>query len=243
MNYKYTSIIIEPRKHKALEFVLNNMLECLSNDWKIVFFHGNNNIEYSTLIVNKLNLMFNNRIPAVNLNVDDLNQKTYSKLLATKSIVYDHINTEYFLVFQTDSMMFKRNINFMDFFIHGNYDYVGAPWLITNYQPTKDRSFIGNGGFSLRKTQTMLKIIENYPWNEESTNPIVFNEDLYFSKHYDNINILKPSYETAKQFCVDEVFTQFTMACHRPWCHDHFNKLVEIYPECGVLKDLQSVDI
>jgi hypothetical protein len=187
--------------------------------------------------------MFNNRIQAVNLNVDDLNQKTYSKLLATKSIVYDHIDTEYFLVFQTDSMMFKRNINFMDFFIRGNYDYVGAPWLITNYKPTKDCSFIGNGGFSLRKTQTMLKIIENYPWNEESTNPIVFNEDLYFSKHYDNINILKPSYETAKQFCVDEVFTQFTMACHRPWCHDHFNKLVEIYPECGVLKNLQSVDI
>lgn len=241
MNYKYTSIIIEPRKHKALEFVLNNMLECLCNDWKVVFFHGNNNIEYSNFIVNKLNLLFNNRIQCVNLNVDDLDQKSYSKLLATKSIIYHHIHTEYFLVFQTDSMMFKQNKNFMDLFIQGNYDYVGAPWLITNYQPTKDRSFIGNGGFSLRKTQTMLKIIENYSWNEASTNPIEFNEDLYFSKHYNNIKVLKPPYEIAKQFCVDEVFTFSTMACHKPWCHHHFNQFVAIYPECLILKDLQYV--
>ena len=33
MSFKYTAIIIEPRKHKALCFVLNNMLECLSNEW------------------------------------------------------------------------------------------------------------------------------------------------------------------------------------------------------------------
>jgi hypothetical protein len=55
MNYKYTAIIIEPRKHKALNFVLSNMLGCLTNEWKIIFFHGNNNIEYSKNICNNLN--------------------------------------------------------------------------------------------------------------------------------------------------------------------------------------------
>ena len=34
MNNKYTAIIVEPRKHIALEFVLNNFLENLNNDWK-----------------------------------------------------------------------------------------------------------------------------------------------------------------------------------------------------------------
>jgi len=106
MSYKYTAIIIEPRKHKALEIVLNNILDCLSNEWKIVFFHGTNNIEYSKNISDKLNKLYNDRIQLVNLNVDNLNQKTYSKLLATKTIIYDYINTEYFLVFQTDSVMF-----------------------------------------------------------------------------------------------------------------------------------------
>ena len=153
MNYKYTAIIVEPRKHKALEFVLNNMLDCLSDDWKIVFFHGINNIEYANNITTKLNIIYNSRIRLVNLNIDNLNQKTYSKLLATKSIIYDYIDTEYFLVFQTDSMMIKSNSHLINHFLDKNYDYVGAPWLICEYQPTKSRDFIGNGGFSLRKTK------------------------------------------------------------------------------------------
>jgi hypothetical protein len=40
---KYTALIIEPRKHKALEFVLKNFLENLSNEWSIIIFHGNLN--------------------------------------------------------------------------------------------------------------------------------------------------------------------------------------------------------
>jgi len=58
MSYKFTAII-EPRKHKALSFVLNNILESLSEDWKIVFFHGKNNIEYSKNIIEQLNAIFN----------------------------------------------------------------------------------------------------------------------------------------------------------------------------------------
>ena len=36
-NAKYTAIIIEPRTHKALEFVLNNFLENLNDDWIVNF--------------------------------------------------------------------------------------------------------------------------------------------------------------------------------------------------------------
>ena len=239
MSYKYTAIIIEPRKHKALEFVLNNMLECLSNEWNIVFFHGINNIEYSGNIVNKLNSIHNNRITIVKLNIDNLNHISYSKLLATKSVIYDYINTEYFLVFQTDSMILKSNSHLMDSFLNKDYDYIGAPWLITNYYPTKERDFIGNGGFSLRKTETMLKIIESQEWNE---NIEPCHEDLYFTKKYDNIQVIKPSYEDAKLFCVDEVFTHMTMACHNFWRRPYSNQLYELYPECKILSSLQDVE-
>lgn len=231
----YTAIIIEPRKHKALSFVLNNILECLSEKWKVVFFHGNNNIEYSKNIVNKLNETFCNRIQLIHLNVDNLDQKTYSKLLATKSIIYDYIDTEYFLVFQTDSMIFKRNANLINDFVNSNYDYIGAPWLVCEYLPTKNRDFIGNGGFSLRRTQKMLKIIENNNWDENHE----WHEDLFFTKKYHDIEVIKPNYETAKQFCVDEIFSPITMACHRPWSHSHFSLLAKHYPECEILKSLQ----
>ena len=40
------AIIIETRKHKALEFVLNNVMSNLPDDWKLQIFHGIDNIEY-----------------------------------------------------------------------------------------------------------------------------------------------------------------------------------------------------
>lgn len=236
MTYKYTAIIIEPRKHKALSFVLNNILDCLSNEWKIILYHGINNIEFCNDITNILNLSYRNRIKLVNLNIDNLNQKTYSKLLATESIIYDHIDTEYFLVFQTDSMMFKNNSHLLDLFLDKDYDYVGPPWLISDFEPTRRRDFIGNGGFSLRKTKTMLKIIETYQWEED----MEFQEDLFFTNKYENIIINKPSYELAKMFCVDEVFSPVTMACHNNWRHYHFDDFIKIYPEAIILKELQK---
>lgn len=44
--YKYTAIIVEPRKHKALHFVIDNFLTHLSNEWAVIVFHGTQNIEY-----------------------------------------------------------------------------------------------------------------------------------------------------------------------------------------------------
>ena len=52
MDNKYTAIIVEPRKHPALEFVLNNFLENLNNDWNIIIYHGKKNKIYIKKIIN-----------------------------------------------------------------------------------------------------------------------------------------------------------------------------------------------
>jgi hypothetical protein len=235
----YTAIIVEPRKHKALEFVLTNVCECLTRNWKIVLFHGTTNVEYVTLIVDRLNSVFDNRIQLVNLNINNLNQIEYSKLFATKSIIYETIQTEMFLVFQTDSMILKDNVHLIYDFLE--YDYVGAPWLVTNYTPTKNCDFIGNGGFSLRNKNKMLEIIEKIDWHQVE---FPYNlEDLYFSTNYDRIAVKKPDYKKALTFCVDEVFSEITFACHRAWCHTHFNLFRQIYPECETLYKLQESEV
>lgn len=234
MAYKYTAIIIEPRKHNALEFVLNNVCECLTNDWNIVLFHGINNTEYSKNIVDRLNILFENRISMVNLNVENLDLIQYSMLLSTKSIIYDNIFTDMFLVFQTDSMIFKKNATIIDTFLE--YDYIGSPWLVTGYIPTRQCDFIGNGGFSLRRKSKMLEIIEKIQWNSRY-------EDLYFSTKYDNIEVNKPEYNIATTFSVDEVFSELTFACHKPWVHNHYNIFKNIYPECEILRNLQDVEL
>jgi len=239
MAYKYTAIIVEPRKHKALEFVLNNACECLDNDWKIILFHGSNNIEYSTKISQKLNILYENRISLVNLNVDNLDGIQYSKLLTTKSMIYDFIETELFLIFQTDSMIFKQNKDLIFDFLE--YDYIGSPWIITSYYPTLRCNFIGNGGFSLRNKNKMLEIIQKIDWNNltEITDKL---DDLYFSRAYDNINVKKPEYNKACTFCVDEVFSEVTFACHKPWFPKHYDLFKQYYPEVEILKSLQAVE-
>jgi hypothetical protein len=239
MSYKYTAIIIEPRKHKAIEFVLNNVCDCLSDEWKIVFFHGTDNVEYVSNITEKLNILFKNRISLVNLNIDNLDSIEYSRLFATKSIIYDFIDTDIFLVFQTDSMIFKQNAHLINDFLE--YDYVGAPWLITNYYPTLRANFIGNGGFSLRNKNKMFEIIEKIDWDKltELTDKL---DDLYFSKTYDGITVKKPDYNKACQFCVDEVFYHYTFACHKPWFPKHFLEFKKIYPESEILYSLQEVE-
>ena len=40
-------------------------------------------------------------------------------------------------------------------------------------------------------------------------------------------------------FCVDEVFSPMTMACHKAWCHTHFEHFSQIYPQAETLKNLQ----
>ena len=48
----YTAIIVEPRQHKALPFVLENFLKNLSQDWSIIICHGTTNLEFINNIIN-----------------------------------------------------------------------------------------------------------------------------------------------------------------------------------------------
>lgn len=234
-----SAIIIEPRKHAALEFVLKNALECLPDSWKIIFFHGILNAEFARQLINSFPKQDQDRIQTVKLDIDNLNQKSYSKLLATRSCIYDYITTEYFLVFQTDSMFFKKYKGLLSAFLFEKYDYVGAPWMICNYPPTRQREFIGNGGMSLRRTEKMLEIIEKHDWNLMETTEFEWMEDLFFTNCYNDIKIQKPPYELTKLFSVDEVFSTVSFGCHRPWCHSHYTELVKIHPELETLKSLQ----
>ena len=238
MTHKYTAVIVEPRKHKALEFVLNNVCNCLSNEWHIVLFHGTDNADYANGIVEKLNILFEDRIKLVNLKINNLDLFSYSELFATNSVIYENIKTDIFLVFQTDSMIFNNNKHLIQDFLE--YDYVGAPWLKTGYIPTMLCDFVGNGGFSLRNKSKMLEIIQKKNWH----NGYDFEklEDLYFSKKYQDIHVKKPEYSKAMTFCVDEVFFNKSFACHRPWVHSHYDLFKSIYPEVEILRKLQDVE-
>uniref|UniRef100_A0A6C0B0Z0 DUF5672 domain-containing protein n=1 Tax=viral metagenome TaxID=1070528 RepID=A0A6C0B0Z0_9ZZZZ len=233
MNFTYTAIIIEPRKHKAIEFVLNNVCECLSHEWNVILFHGNKNYDYANTIVKKLNSVHNERISMVNLNIDNLTTEEYNHLFVTKSILYENILSETFIVFQTDSMIFKRNSHLLNEYLE--YDYVGAPWPIDDRENEKLCGYIGNGGFSLRKKSKMLEIIEKKEFS------LQMNEDVYFNIPYDDIHMKRPSYEKASLFSVEGVFRENAFACHKP-CLFFLNAFRFHYPEFIILESLQSCE-
>ena len=50
---KYTAVIVEPRKHKALEFVLRNVLDNLDERWSIQVFHSSHNKDWIKTILDQ----------------------------------------------------------------------------------------------------------------------------------------------------------------------------------------------
>ena len=106
----YTAIIIEPRKHPTLLYVLKNALTVL--DCNIILYHGNLNKEFSHRIIKHLQTK---RITTLQLNIDNFTQQEYSTFLKTNKEFYETIPTDTFLMFQTDSILFEKNKHFCDF--------------------------------------------------------------------------------------------------------------------------------
>jgi hypothetical protein len=105
----YTAVIVEPRKHKALPYVLENFLNNLSEDWSFIIFHGNLNLEFINNIITKKLSIHKHRIRLINLNVNNLTVEGYNKLFKYCKNFYNYIPTETFLVFQTDSIIFEKH--------------------------------------------------------------------------------------------------------------------------------------
>lgn len=139
--YKYTAVMIEPREHPAMEFVLQNFNDYLSDEWQFVVFHGTKNKEYTQTICDKVFLP--GRVRLVNLGVENLTLSEYSGLFYN-DLLYSNIPTETFLIFQTDTIICQKYKEQIQQFLE--YDYVGAPWIHDQVPGN-----VGNGGLSLRK--------------------------------------------------------------------------------------------
>jgi hypothetical protein len=221
MSYKYTAIIIEPRIHKALPFVLHNFLENLSEEWGIIIFHGNKNKQFVYDLYENIEESQKNRIQMIDLRVDNLNRNRYSNLFKTKDF-YHLIPTETFLVFQTDTLILKENKHKINDFLE--YDYVGAPWRWSEY--------CGNGGLSLRKKSKMMEIIDEKGCDHSCW------EDIYFTTDVKMTDYKRPCKEEAKQFSVETIFYLNPFGIHNCWRHlqpDEMKQMISKY------KDIQTL--
>ncbi len=89
------------------------------------------------------------------------NVQSYSRL-CLESMFYARFSAfEYMLIYQPDAFVFRDEL---DAWCAKGYDYIGAPWpwLFLKEVPRAGIHWrrIGNGGFSLRRIQTMLWVLE-----------------------------------------------------------------------------------
>jgi len=90
-------------------------------------------------------------------------KESYSCLLLSKSFYKAFSNYEYILIYQPDSLVFSDQL--LKWCAKG-YDYVGAPWYRTETMKAdgwaSDEDCVGNGGLSLRKVESHLKVLRIY---------------------------------------------------------------------------------
>jgi len=212
---------VEPRKHKALSFVITNALENLPDKWNIIIMHGNLNKDYVFNIIDELS-QYKDRMTAINLNVDNLTISEYNDLLTSKEF-YEKIPTEIFLIFQTDSVICDENKHLLDDFMI--YDDVGAPW----------KDAVGNGGFSLRRKSKTLETISKCKRGNDKE-----NEDIFFANPC--INIYKPSIEKAKLFSTESIYSSQSFGVHKPWAYLNDEEMNHKIEKCRSLKALWELN-
>jgi len=86
------------------------------------------------------------------------NRRTYSDFCLSKTFYERFSNYKYMLIYQLDAWVFKDEL---EYWCKQDYDYIGAPWkLDALYELTGVKvNCGGNGGFSLRKIDSMLDLI------------------------------------------------------------------------------------
>jgi hypothetical protein len=229
----FTAIIVEPRKHRALDFVLGNFLENLDDRWRIIVFHGTEN---ETFVNDIIAAKRTDRITTVNIGRSNLTKEEYSAYMMSTEFLHK-VPTETFLIFQTDSMICADQKNTIEQFL--KYDYVGAPWKEIPKEYERRGTLVGNGGLSLRRKKKMLEILEKCP-----VSPSNVPEDVFFALPCPAVRIYKPSASIAKEFSIEMVYSDKSWGIHRAWNKDNLGegRTEEIERKCKGYKTLVELN-
>src|ERR1700730_8488831 len=81
----------------------------------------------------------------------------YNRLMLNERFYRGFAEYEYILIYQLDCLVFSSNL---EQWCHREWD-VGAPWLKTTDDPSRGFSAVGNGGLSLRRVSSALRVLQS----------------------------------------------------------------------------------
>ena len=161
-------------------------------------------------------------------------RQSYSKLLLTKKFYKSFNDYDYILMYQPDCLVFFDKLSY---WCDQGYDYIGAPWYKTKIlEVLRGDGQVGNGGFSLRRVEGFLKVLDVYqsPLNiikrklidyyKKGSRDYQKNEDLFWSfkakQYYPEFKIAPSqvavsfSFETSPQYCFEKNNQILPFGCH-----------------------------
>jgi len=86
------------------------------------------------------------------------NTVSYSALLLSRDFYQAFADYEFVLIYQLDALVFSDQLAE---WCESAWDYIGAPWLNCEDADFVDVPTVGNGGFSLRRVPSFLKVIDS----------------------------------------------------------------------------------
>lgn len=243
---KPLAIIVEPRQHKALTFVLRNFAENLPPEWNILVLHVKDNEAWLKEKLAEGGELADvaSKIKLTSISEKTISRSDYNKMLQSIDFYEHHIpaETETFIFFQLDSMICKPHKDLLNNFL--KYDYVGAPWPTPFHYSASvpwtliGTSNVGNGGLSLRKKSKMLEMLRKCPPAEPSDS---LGEDSYFSAICNNVQINRPTADQAREFSIEMIYHPKSWGVHKPWAYLHWNNGDTLEAQCPGIKQLKEL--
>jgi hypothetical protein len=240
------AIIVETRKHKALPFVLNNVMSILSDEWQLQIFHGLENYEYI------IDIMFDDdflsevkkKTTFTNLNIESITVDDSSLDIMLTEKFWNEIIGEDVLYFECDAMLCPNSEYKIEDFEH--FDYIGGYWGNELGMLDNDYTRVMNGGLSIRKKSYMLDIIKNelQPYLDSGGNPC---EDYFVT---DRIRTI-PKVRDVLTFSIDcgymyPLNNKAPFGLHKPWgvnpAKGHGKYYNEIKKVCENVEELERLN-
>lgn len=210
VNADCSVVLMEPRLHLHLEYVLRNVLHFVGRGWGLEIFAGPENWDYlHTLTKDWGAVRFHD------LQSDNLSGIQYNSIKKSAD-TWHKINAETVCWVELDCLLCRPGIaEFLE------WDYVGAPWRADMAISPNCR--VGNGGLSVRNRSAMLRISEEQDGVPIPNPSVIYTEDLYFCINMQLCNQEQPGnfkipdVETAARFCVESIYSPSPVGLHKTW--------------------------
>lgn len=84
--------------------------------------------------------------------------RAHGSLLLSPRFYRAFLGYEFVLIYHLDALVFSDQLAR---WCAAGYDYIGAPWLLSPDTPQITEQKVGNGGFSLRRVRSFLRVLES----------------------------------------------------------------------------------